>query len=64
MYIVEPITKDHRTCVCPLIDVINMDNFAYLAQDDGMRGAFDWQFDYKRLPLLPEDSINPTEPFK
>ncbi|KAH6936565.1 hypothetical protein HPB50_019175 [Hyalomma asiaticum] len=27
-------------------------------------GSFDWELYYKRLPLLPEDLANPTEPFK
>ncbi|PSN53588.1 putative polypeptide N-acetylgalactosaminyltransferase 10 [Blattella germanica] len=34
------------------------------AQDEGARGAFDWEFFYKRLPLLPEDLKHPTDPFK
>lgn len=34
------------------------------AQDEGARGAFDWEFYYKRLPLLPQDLLHPAEPFK
>lgn len=34
------------------------------AQDEGARGAFDWEFYYKRLPLLPEDLKHPALPFK
>ena len=49
--------------VCPFIDVIDYENFNYRAQDEGARGAFDWEFFYKRLPLLPEDLKNPAEPF-
>lgn len=60
----DPIAQDYRTCVCPFIDVIAHDTFEYRAQDEGARGAFDWEFFYKRLPLLPEDLKNPTEPFK
>jgi hypothetical protein len=60
----EPIAEDYRTCVCPFIDVIAHDTFEYRAQDEGARGAFDWEFFYKRLPLLPEDLKHPTEPFK
>ena len=36
----------------------------FRAQDEGARGAFDWEFFYKRLPLLPEDLKHPAEPFK
>ena len=43
---------------------MDFNNFEYRAQDEGARGAFDWQLYYKRLPLLPEDLKNPTEPFK
>ena len=35
----------------------------YRAQDEGARGAFDWEMYYKRLPLLPKDLENPTKPF-
>lgn len=27
-------------------------------------GSFDWEFNYKRLPLTEEDKKNPTRPFK
>ncbi|XP_066999767.1 N-acetylgalactosaminyltransferase 6 isoform X2 [Anabrus simplex] len=62
--LLDPIAQDYRTCVCPFIDVIAYDTFEYRAQDEGARGAFDWEFFYKRLPLLPEDLKHPTEPFK
>lgn len=44
--------------------MISYDTFEYRAQDEGARGAFDWQFYYKRLPLLPDDLLHPTRPFK
>ncbi|KAK7604907.1 hypothetical protein V9T40_006093 [Parthenolecanium corni] len=62
--LLEPIQKDYRTCVCPFIDVIDFETFAYCAQDEGARGAFDWEFFYKRLPLLPGDLKSPAKPFK
>ncbi|XP_050521586.1 N-acetylgalactosaminyltransferase 6-like isoform X2 [Daktulosphaira vitifoliae] len=62
--LLEPITEDYRTCVCPFIDVIDYETFEYRAQDEGARGAFDWEFFYKRLPLLPDDLLNPTKPFR
>ncbi|XP_012279003.1 N-acetylgalactosaminyltransferase 6 isoform X2 [Orussus abietinus] len=62
--LLEPIAQDYKTCVCPFIDVIAYETFEYRAQDEGARGAFDWELYYKRLPLLPEDLKKPTEPFK
>ncbi|XP_052282106.1 putative polypeptide N-acetylgalactosaminyltransferase 10 isoform X1 [Dreissena polymorpha] len=61
--LLDPIAEDYRTVVCPFIDVIDYENFNYRAQDEGARGAFDWEFFYKRLPLLPEDLLHPAEPF-
>ena len=60
----EPITKNYKTVVCPFIDVIDYETFEYRAQDEGSRGAFDWEFYYKRLPLLKKDLENPARPFK
>lgn len=61
--LLEPIAEDYRTSVCPFIDVIAYDTFEYRAQDEGARGAFNWKFDYKRLPLRKEDLEHPTDPF-
>ncbi|CAL8097693.1 unnamed protein product [Calicophoron daubneyi] len=57
------IAADYKTVTCPFIDVIDGDNFHYRAQDEGARGAFDWELFYKRLPKLPEDEPHPDEPF-
>ncbi|CAH0669308.1 unnamed protein product [Spodoptera exigua] len=62
--LLEPIALDYRTVVCPFIDVIAYDTFEYRAQDEGARGAFDWEFFYKRLPILPKDEKNMPEPFE
>lgn len=61
--LIEPIAEDYRTAVCPFIDVVAYDTFEYRAQDEGARGAFDWKFFYKRLPLRKEDLEDPTQPF-
>lgn len=52
-----------RTVVCPFIDVIDCNNFEYRPQDQGMRGSFAWNFDYKRLPLRKGDQADPATPF-
>ena len=62
--LIEPIVENYTTAVCPFIDVINEESFAYTAQDNGARGAFDWELFYKRLPLLDESTRKPTEPFE
>ncbi|XP_074650053.1 putative polypeptide N-acetylgalactosaminyltransferase 10 isoform X2 [Tubulanus polymorphus] len=62
--LLDPIAEDRKTVVCPFIDVLDYETFMYRAQDEGARGAFDWEFFYKRLPLLPEDRANPAKPFK
>ncbi|XP_064609423.1 putative polypeptide N-acetylgalactosaminyltransferase 10 [Liolophura sinensis] len=62
--LLEPIALNRKTVTCPFIDVISYETFAYSAQDEGARGAFDWNFLYKRIPLLPEDLKHPSEPFK
>nr|XP_026491590.1 N-acetylgalactosaminyltransferase 6 [Vanessa tameamea] len=62
--LLEPIAMNYRTVVCPFIDVVAFDTFEYRAQDEGARGAFDWELFYKRLPVLPQDLQHMPEPFE
>uniref|UniRef100_A0A8V0XBU9 Polypeptide N-acetylgalactosaminyltransferase like 6 n=1 Tax=Gallus gallus TaxID=9031 RepID=A0A8V0XBU9_CHICK len=40
----DQIALNHKTIVCPMIDVIDHNHFGYEAQaGDAMRGAFDWE---------------------
>nr|XP_048718345.1 polypeptide N-acetylgalactosaminyltransferase 10 isoform X3 [Caretta caretta] len=60
------IARNRKTIVCPMIDVIDHDHFGYETQaGDAMRGAFDWEMYYKRIPIPPElqkpDSSDPFE---
>ncbi|KAF6024533.1 GALNT10 [Bugula neritina] len=59
----DPIAADPKTVVCPFIDVLDYETFQYRAQDEGARGAFDWEFFYKRLPITEEDKKHPSRPF-
>uniref|UniRef100_A0A0N4ZEA8 D-2-hydroxyglutarate dehydrogenase, mitochondrial n=1 Tax=Parastrongyloides trichosuri TaxID=131310 RepID=A0A0N4ZEA8_PARTI len=61
--LIEPIIMDYKTIVCPFVDVIDCNTYEYRAQDEGARGSFDWNFNYKRLPLTKKDKQNPTKPF-
>lgn len=49
-----------------MIDVIDHDNFGYETQaGDAMRGAFDWEMYYKRIPIPTElQKDDPSEPFE
>ncbi|MED6291414.1 Polypeptide N-acetylgalactosaminyltransferase 10 [Characodon lateralis] len=60
------IAQNWKTIVCPMIDVIDHDHFGYDTQaGDAMRGAFDWEMYYKRIPIPTEMKKNdPTEPFE
>ncbi|KAG5669574.1 hypothetical protein PVAND_017461 [Polypedilum vanderplanki] len=61
--LLEPIAKNYRICTCPFIDVIEFTNFEYVIQDEGSRGVFDWQFNYRKLELKPGFQKRPTDPF-
>ncbi|ETE60989.1 hypothetical protein L345_13263, partial [Ophiophagus hannah] len=60
------IAVNHKTIVCPMIDVIDHNHFGYEAQaGDAMRGAFDWEMYYKRIPIPPElQRTDPSDPFE
>nr|XP_061818684.1 polypeptide N-acetylgalactosaminyltransferase 10-like isoform X2 [Nerophis lumbriciformis] len=64
--LLDRIAQDRKTVVCPMIDVIDHDNFGYDTQaGDAMRGAFDWEMYYKRIPIPAQlQSGDPSEPFE
>ncbi|XP_055798188.1 polypeptide N-acetylgalactosaminyltransferase 10-like isoform X3 [Salvelinus fontinalis] len=64
--LLDRIADNRKSIVCPMIDVIDHDNFGYETQaGDAMRGAFDWEMYYKRIPipseLTKDDSSEPFE---
>uniref|UniRef100_A0A4W5P5K0 Polypeptide N-acetylgalactosaminyltransferase n=1 Tax=Hucho hucho TaxID=62062 RepID=A0A4W5P5K0_9TELE len=60
--------KEDPTCVVsPVIDIINMDTFAYVAASADLRGGFDWSLHFKWEQLSAEQKArraDPTEPIK
>ncbi|KAJ1128497.1 hypothetical protein NDU88_006875 [Pleurodeles waltl] len=64
--LLDPIAKNRKTIVCPMIDVIDHDHFGYETQaGDAMRGAFDWEMFYKRIPIPTKiQNTDPSEPFE
>lgn len=64
--LLDRIATNRKTIVCPMIDVIDHDNFGYETQaGDAMRGAFDWEMYYKRIPIPGRLQNNdPSQPFE
>ncbi|XP_062867368.1 polypeptide N-acetylgalactosaminyltransferase 10-like [Trichomycterus rosablanca] len=64
--LLDRIAQNRKTIVCPMIDVIDHDHFGYETQaGDAMRGAFDWEMFYKRIPIPPKlQNRDPSEPFE
>ena len=62
--LLDPIAKDYRVCICPFIDVIEFKNFKYLPQDEGSRGVFDWNFNYRKMELKDHHQQTPTDLFE
>uniref|UniRef100_A0A672KFE7 Polypeptide N-acetylgalactosaminyltransferase n=1 Tax=Sinocyclocheilus grahami TaxID=75366 RepID=A0A672KFE7_SINGR len=60
------IAQNPKTIVSPMIDVIDHNHFGYEAQaGDAMRGAFDWEMYYKRIPIPPElQGPDPSDPYE
>lgn len=61
--LLEPIAKNYKICVCPFIDVIEFKTFEYVPQDEGSRGIFDWNFNYRKMELKSFHQRSPTDNF-
>ncbi|XP_029439196.1 polypeptide N-acetylgalactosaminyltransferase 10 [Rhinatrema bivittatum] len=64
--LLDRIVQNRKTIVCPMIDVIDHDNFGYETQaGDAMRGVFDWEMFYKRIPIPIElMKLDASDPFE
>ncbi|KAM6965486.1 polypeptide N-acetylgalactosaminyltransferase 14 [Aplochiton taeniatus] len=55
--------KQEPSCVVsPVIDIINMDTFSYVAASSDLRGGFDWSLHFKWEQLSPEQRAQRTDP--
>uniref|UniRef100_A0A3Q1F5R6 Polypeptide N-acetylgalactosaminyltransferase n=1 Tax=Acanthochromis polyacanthus TaxID=80966 RepID=A0A3Q1F5R6_9TELE len=61
---IQRVKEDHTRVVSPIIDVISLDNFAYLAASADLRG-FDWSLHFKWEQIPIEQKMarsDPTQP--
>uniref|UniRef100_A0A8C6TGQ9 Polypeptide N-acetylgalactosaminyltransferase n=1 Tax=Neogobius melanostomus TaxID=47308 RepID=A0A8C6TGQ9_9GOBI len=65
--LLQRIKQDSTRVVSPVIDIINMDTFAYVAASADLRGGFDWSLHFKWEQLSQEQKdqrTDPTQPIK
>ncbi|XP_064412670.1 polypeptide N-acetylgalactosaminyltransferase 14 [Latimeria chalumnae] len=65
--LLQRIKEDPTRVVSPIIDIINMDSFAYVAASSDLRGGFDWSLHFKWEQLSPAERskrMDPTEPIR
>ncbi|XP_072032182.1 polypeptide N-acetylgalactosaminyltransferase 2-like [Amphiura filiformis] len=66
--LVTRVHEDYRAVVSPIIDVINMDNFNYVAASADLKGGFDWNLVFKWDYMTPAERNsrrnNPIAPIR
>nr|XP_057934467.1 polypeptide N-acetylgalactosaminyltransferase 16 [Doryrhamphus excisus] len=64
---IQRVKEEHTRVVSPIIDVISLDNFAYLAASADLRGGFDWSLHFKWEQIPIEQKMarsDPTQPIR
>uniref|UniRef100_A0A8D0GA65 Polypeptide N-acetylgalactosaminyltransferase n=1 Tax=Sphenodon punctatus TaxID=8508 RepID=A0A8D0GA65_SPHPU len=56
------VKEDYTRVVSPIIDVISLYNFAYLAASADLRGGFDWSLHFKWEQIPIEQKMSRTDP--
>lgn len=60
--LLEPIAINPKVITTPIVDRFTYDTFEYQKLDDGGRGIFNWDLQYRRFPRRPEDNIRQEDP--
>lgn len=55
--LLEQIKLDRRTAACPIIDIINEDNFAFTRSFELHLGAFNWGLNFRWFPISRREII-------
>lgn len=66
--LLDRVAEDPTRVVCPIIDVINMDNFQYIGASSELRGGFDWnlvfKWEYLSKDVRSQRQKDPTLPIR
>lgn len=62
--LLEPIYFDPKTVCVPILDSFSPWTLEYELLGHGTRGGFDWGLVFKWMPMRPQDSAVPGEPFE
>ncbi|CAF4750698.1 unnamed protein product, partial [Rotaria magnacalcarata] len=56
-YLLYEVKKDRTAVVCPIIDVINDTDFAYLTGSDMTWGGFNWRLNFRWYPVPQREEV-------
>lgn len=62
--LLSPIKNDYTTVLSPILDKVDASTFEYKSVMNFGRGAFDWNFDFKKIPLQDDSKENPEKNYE